>query len=289
MSKGRAASEGRIRVHPRFPSRFLSTRRDLTVYLPPGYEEEGKRYPVFYLHDGQNLFDPNRAFGGQDWAVDATADELITTSAIEPLIIVGIDNAGVRRISEYTPTRDRRRRKGGKADRHAELLAREIKPFIDSEYRTSKSAADSGVGGSSLGALASLAAWLEYPRVFGKLALMSPSVWWDGGVIIRKLRASRATSRPQVWLDVGTREGENPASVVGDTRALRDAMLDHGWRQGENLSYCEDEGAEHSELAWRARLAWALRFLFPAREARDRRRAPRHRQSRPNAAKADRA
>jgi predicted alpha/beta superfamily hydrolase len=265
MNDRRAASEGRLRTHPRFASKFLSTKRDLTVYLPLGYEEAGARYPVLYLHDGQNLFDPERAFAGQEWAVDATADELIESGAIQPLIIVGVDHTGVRRMSEYTPTRDRRRRKGGKADRHAELLAREVKPFIDSEYRTLKGASDTGLGGSSLGGLATTAAWIEYPRVFGKLAVMSPATWWDGGVIIEKLRASRARSRPRVWLDIGTSEGDDPATIVQETRMLRDAMLERGWREGDNLRYCEDQGAGHNELAWWTRLGWALRFLFAAR------------------------
>ena len=114
-----------------FPSRYLSTPRDLIVYLPPGYEESDARYPVLYLQDGQNLFDAATAFAGNEWRADITADDLIRRGCIEPLILVGLYNTGVRRISEYTPTRDRRLRKGGKADRYAQMLAREVKPFID--------------------------------------------------------------------------------------------------------------------------------------------------------------
>src|SRR5690242_8787669 len=103
-----AKEEGRLRTHSRFASRFLSSRRDVIVYLPQGYETSGERYPVFYLQDGQNLFDPATAFGGQAWKADFIADHLIGSGLIRPLIMVGIYNAGVRRISEYTPTRDRR-------------------------------------------------------------------------------------------------------------------------------------------------------------------------------------
>src|SRR5262245_9577411 len=155
MSERRAAVEGRLRRHPRFASKFLQSRRDLIVYLPPGYGAADVRHPVLYLQDGQNLFDPATAFGGQDWRIDVTVDEMITNGLIEPLIMVGIYNTGARRIGEYTPTRSRRLRKGGKADRYAEMLVREIKPFIDHEYPTSKSAAQSWIGGSSLGALVS--------------------------------------------------------------------------------------------------------------------------------------
>ena len=111
------------------------------VYLPPGYDSGGAPCSVLYMQDGQNLFDPQTAFGGQDWRVDVTADDLILRGAIEPLIVVGIYNTGVRRISEYTPTKDPRRRKGGKGDRYARMMTQELKPFIDREYRTRKSAA----------------------------------------------------------------------------------------------------------------------------------------------------
>src|SRR5260370_12189530 len=157
-----AKDEGRLRLHPRFASSFLSTRRDLIVYVPPGYDTSGRRYPVLYLQDGQNLFDPATAFGGQDWRADQTADELIERRAIEPVILVGIYNTGVRRLSEYTPTRCARRRKGGKADRYPAMLAREIKPFIDHEYRTRKGAAYRGAGGSCLAATASPIAGLKF-------------------------------------------------------------------------------------------------------------------------------
>src|SRR5690242_7097906 len=107
MQNGRrAGEEGRLRVHERFASQFLSTRRDIVVYVPPEYDESRERYPVFYLQDGQNLFNPATAFGGQDWRADEIADGLICAGELEPLLIVGIYHAGVRRVSEYTPTRD---------------------------------------------------------------------------------------------------------------------------------------------------------------------------------------
>jgi len=259
----RAKDEGRIRVHPRFPSRFLSTPRDVVVYLPPGYDPHGRRHPVFYLQDGQNLFDPATAFLGQDWQADITADALIRAGAIEPVILVGIYNTGVRRVSEYTPTRDPHSRKGGKADRYAELLARELKPFIDREYRTMKAAAHTGVGGSSLGGLVSLMAALRYPRVFGQVAVLSPSVWWDSRAILRKVQSYTSGSRPRVWLDAGTAEGNSPHQVVADVMLLRDALIAKGWREGVDLRYQEAEGAQHNEQAWGGRFRQVLEYLFP--------------------------
>ena len=230
------------------------------VYLPPGYGGGSRRHPVLYLQDGQNLFDPSTAFAGQDWRAGITADGLICSGAIEPVILVGIYNTGVRRISEYTPTRDPRRKKGGKADRYALMLARELKPFIDREYRTNRAAAHTGVGGSSLGALVSLEAGLLYPRVFGKLAVLSPSVWWDERSILSMVRSCNLTVRPRIWLDAGTEEGDG---VIADLRILRDALMEKGWRQGSDLCYCEVEGAGHNEQAWGARFGDVLRYLFP--------------------------
>jgi enterochelin esterase-like enzyme len=262
----RAKQEGRLRLHPRFSSRFLSTPRDLVVYLPPGYEASGARHPVFYLQDGQNLFDPATAFGGQDWRADITADEMICRGEIEPVILVGIYNTGTRRVSEYTPTRNKRLRKGGKAGRYAEMLAREIKPFIDHEYHALKSARHTAVGGSSLGALASLIAALEYPRVFGQVAMLSPSVWWDGRSIIAEARNYRSPLRPRIWLDVGTKESDTAQLVVEETRLLRDAFIESGWRLGPDLEYLEIEDAVHSETAWAARFGNVLASLFGRRK-----------------------
>ncbi len=265
----RAADEGRLRYHRRFASKFLSTRRDLIVYLPPGYDESSKtRYPVLYLQDGQNLFDPETAFGGNDWQADLTADHLIYRGSIPPLIMVGIYNTGVRRVSEYTPTRDPRSKKGGKAERYAQMLAREIKPFIDTEYRTAKSASCTGVGGSSLGALTALTAGLCYPGVVGRLALISPSVWWDSHAVLQIVSSYTSRSRPRIWLDIGTEEGNNPCKVIADARMLRNALEANGWREGENLRYREFQRAGHNEYAWAGRFGFVLEYLYGCTDQR---------------------
>jgi predicted alpha/beta superfamily hydrolase len=254
-----AKHDGRLRLHARFSSRYLSTPRDIIVYLPPGYYASEARYPVLYLQDGQNLFDPATAFLGNDWRADRIADDEICRGRVEPLILVGLYNTGVRRISEYTPTRDRRTRKGGKAERYAQMLAREVKPLIDREYRTRKSAVDTAVGGSSLGALVSLMTGLRYPRVFGKLMLMSPSVWWDEHSILALIEAWTPPRRPRVWLDTGTAEGNHTAKVVADAHLMRNALA----AKGVELHYEEAQGHQHNEAAWSARLGAALEYLFP--------------------------
>ena len=268
LSENRAKDQRRIRLHPRFTSRYLSTPRDIVVYLPPGYESGAAPCPVLYLQDGQNLFDPHTAFGGQDWRADVTADELIRRGAIEPLIVVGIYNTGVRRISEYTPTKDPRRRKGGKGDRYAKMMAHELKPFIDREYRTRRSAAHNGVGGSSLGGLVSLETGLLYPRVFGRLAILSPSVWWDNRSILEMVRAYKFEVRARIWLDTGTEEGDAPHQSIADLKLLRDALMEKGWREGVDMRCSEVPGAPHHERAWGARFGDVLQYLFP-RQSRE--------------------
>lgn len=219
---------------------------------------------MLYLQDGQNLFDPATAFGGNDWGADVTADELISRGLIHPLLIVGVYNTGVRRISEYTPTRDPRSRKGGKGDRYAQMLARELKPVLDKQYRTRRGPADTAVGGSSLGGLVSLEAAMLYPRVFGKAAAISPSVWWDQRAILQWVRRFRSANRPRLWVDIGTQEGNEPDRILSDARLLRDTLHERGWREGQDLEYREYTGAGHNEGAWGARFDEVLRWLFPA-------------------------
>ncbi len=256
---------GEFRTHPQFHSQFLSRDRDILVYLPPGYDTDVKRrYPVLYLHDGQNLFDGATSFiPGEEWQADETAQALIQSKQIQPLIIVGIYNAGDQRIAEYTPTPGKYH--GGQAGRYGRMLVEELKPFIDTHYRTRPDAADTGLGGSSLGGLLTLYLGLKYTQVFGKLAVISPSVWWDDQFILREVKALKTKPHLRIWLDMGTHEGAEKdwQSNVDDARMLRDALIEKGWRPDKDLKYMEAEGAEHNERAWATRFGSVLRFLFP--------------------------
>jgi len=247
---------------PGWRSRFLPERQ-ITIYTPPGYEEGDGRYPVLYLHDGQNLFEPHRSFAGDIWHVQSTADALIRAGEIEPLIIVGIDHAGAQRIDEYTPTADLRTKRGGQAKLYGRLIVEELKPWIDQEFRTLSDACHTAMGGSSLGGLVSLYLGFRAPHVFGRLAIFSPSLWWDRRMMLQRLRANIHRRRTRIWLDIGTREGRVYVQTVNHTRELRDQLVKRGWRQGEDLFYFEDSGAMHTERAWAHRLPMALKFLFP--------------------------
>jgi predicted alpha/beta superfamily hydrolase len=259
---------GEFRTHKNFHSRFLPTDRDILVYLPPGYDANKKqRYAVLYLHDGQNLFDGATSFiKGSEWQVDETAQALTEAKAIKPLIIVGIYNTGRERIDEYTPTADRAHQMGGKGDLYGRMIVEELKPFIDSQYRTLRGAENTGLGGSSLGALVSLYLALKYPQTFGLVAVVSPSIWWDNRMILRTVEALSKKPRLRIWLDTGTKEGGNRVEeekTTKNARLLRDALLAKGWKEGADLKYFEVEGGEHNERAWAARVEPMLRFLFP--------------------------
>ena len=255
----RATRSGLFRTHAEFPSRFLKPTRTVLVHLPPGYDEATeRRYPVLYLHDGQNLFDGATSFiPGQEWRADEASERLIHEKKIEPLILVGIYNTGVDRLEEYTPMPDARGR-GGKGELYSRFLIEELKPFIDRTYRTRPEAKSTGMGGSSLGGLISLYVGLKHPDVFSRLAVLSPSVWWADRAILKELTRKLPL---RLWVDIGTAEG---SSALPDARLLRDALVARGWREGEDLTYREFVGATHSESAWAERFDQVLLALFPA-------------------------
>ena len=252
-----AVRPGRVEHIRAFPSKILGNTREVTVYLPAGYDErDDRRYPVLYMHDGQNLFDAQRAYvPGQHWRLQEAADAAIGERTAVPMIIVGIDHAGVARADEYTPTRDPKYKSGGKADTYGRMLLEELKPMIDTRFRTNID--DTSIGGSSLGGLVSAYLALKYPDVFRGAIVMSPSVWWHGRVIVHEVDA--ATARPRIWLDIGGREGNE---AIEDARALRDRLTAKGWGP-RNLRYYEDRRGDHSERAWARRVRMALEFLFP--------------------------
>jgi len=265
MARGDADPDARLTGHFEilydFRSRALGSVRRVSIYLPPGYHASADRYPVLYLQDGQNLFDPGRAFvPGQDWQLDETAQALIEAAAIEPLVMVGVDHGGPDRLDEYTPTRDARRRAGGRLDAYRAMLIEELKPWIDRHLRTRPEAASTGLGGSSLGGLATLAIGLARPDVFGRLAVMSPSLWWDRRRVLEQARAAQHRLPLRMWLDAGTDEGPGTLHHV---RMLKNILVARGWRLKDDLHYREVAGGRHSEADWSRRAGDMLRVLFP--------------------------
>jgi predicted alpha/beta superfamily hydrolase len=249
-----------LELHPGFHSEYLPDDRNVIVYLPPDYERSERRYPVMYMHDGQNLFDPETSFvKGRTWQVGEHADQLIRSGEIEPLIVVGVYNTP-RRLEEYTHAKDKRMG-GGEASLYGQMLVNELKPWIDAEYRTLLDESNTAIGGSSLGGLVSLYLGLERAETFGKLAVMSPSIWWNHKSILGFVNEYQGPPWPKIWLDVGDGEGRR---VHADVDQLYARLQTIGWKPEVNLHYQMVAGGTHDEAAWAARVGDMLKFLFPA-------------------------
>ena len=257
---------GDLRLHE-FRSRIFRNTRFLRVWLPPGYEDpqnQTVRYPVLYLNDGQNLFESSTAFGGVEWQVDETADRLIREDTIPPLIIIGIDNTGKDRVREYIPYRSMNPitlRARGRY--YPDFLTKEVMPFAEKNYRVATGPENTGLGGSSLGALIALYTVIVRPDLVGMLLLESPSLWVSNRQIIRESRKVR-TWPERIFLAAGTAEAGDAArsrTVVDDVRELG-AIVRRAVLSEKRLRFKIAEGATHSESAWAARFPEALQFLF---------------------------
>ncbi|HVU46154.1 MAG TPA: alpha/beta hydrolase-fold protein [Terracidiphilus sp.] len=257
----------RLHLHRGFESRYLPDARDVIVCVPPGYEEQPERaYPVLYMHDGQNLFDGRTSFiPGRTWMVREHADAAIKAGEVEPLIIVGIYNTGDRRLAEYTHERDWQMG-GGEAANYGLLLTRELMPWIAARYRVRTERESTGLGGSSLGGLVTLYLGLAHPHHFGKLAVLSPSVWWNHKSILGYLNehAPQIWDKPRMWLDVGDREG---LRTLQNAEQLNRRLIANGWKPEETLHFERVTGGTHDEASWATRVRPMLRFLFPATRA----------------------
>ncbi len=248
------------------PSLHLNTIRRLTVWMPP--RMRGRRagpYPVLYLNDGQNLFDPTRAFAGNTWRVAETATHLVRTRRIPPLIIVGIDHGGARRNREYLPVEDARNptAKNPLGREYTEFVTREVMPFVARNYPVAHGASATGFGGSSYGAIAVLNTVMSKPGIFGKLLIESPSLYVGGEYMLGK--AAHVTRWPgRIYLGVGTSETRSPErneETVDNVLKLESILRDAGLGSRRLRTVVED-GATHSEGAWANRLPQALEFLY---------------------------
>lgn len=243
---------GTVKYHRGLKGDGLKHERDAIVWLPPSYEKDvTRRYSVLYMHDGQNVFDPNTSFIGYDWRADEIADSLIKADAMEEVIIVGIYNTPDR-IPEYSDTELGRS--------YARFVVKKLKPLIDSTYRTMTDPRHTAVMGSSMGGLISLLFVWWYPEVFGQAGCLSTAVSpIRDDRLLDEIRNYDGPRKPiRVYFDVG----EFEPSLIPGYEALVALLQKKGYEREKDLEYFFDNGAPHNERAWANRLWRPLLFMF---------------------------
>lgn len=264
--KQRGASE--LVFIKNFKSNILNNERNIAVYLPPDYKENsGKKYPVLYMHDGQNLFTEESSGSKAKWKVRETADKLINENKIEDIIIVGIYNTPDR-IDEYTQSYTEKY-KGGKGKDYARFVVEEVKPYIDSNYRTLKDRENTGIAGSSLGGLISLYMGWNYPETFKKIGAISPSFWWDSGIMQKEIEAYKGEKKDlNIWIDAGNAEETDDRNnngiidMVDDAREMVSALNKKDFITQRDVMFYEVTAGMHNEDSWAERFDQVLLYMF---------------------------
>ena len=239
-------------------SQVLQNERDLIIYLPPSYHENPlKYYPVLYMHDAQNLFDPDTAFGGVEWEVDETIDRLVRQGDMREVIVVGMANTS-KRMSESTPMPDPVYG-GGNGDAYLDFVELEVMPYIESSHRVRTGPANTYIGGSSLGGLISFyAAWTR-SGVFGAAICMSSSFWWNDEALTRDVWAHTGPIYPaRFYIDAG---GINDGA--DNTAEMRDALHSIGYTFNLDLFHWYDPQGAHNEASWARRFPVPVKTLLP--------------------------
>jgi predicted alpha/beta superfamily hydrolase len=230
--------------------------RSVHIYLPDGYYEEDRVYPVIYMHDGQNLFCEKLAFV-EDWQVDRSMDRLITNGKIDKTVVVGIFNSS-KRAEEYTPFADRSFG-GGKARDFSDFIVTRIIPYIETKYKVSNKREDRAVMGSSFGGILSLWMGYAYPEVFSMVGAISPSMWIADGAMLEELER-QPKKNIRIWIDQGTREW----STI--TRNTVDVLVSKGYEYGKELVYYEVKDGKHNEMDWAERVECPF-IMFKGKDA----------------------
>lgn len=249
------SSGTRLEILPEVYSPQLDNRRDILVRLPGSYQRGERAYPVLYMQDGQNLFDPATSYAG-DWRLD----KVLAIAARRGLeaIVVGIPNMGAERVAEYSPFKDPRQG-GGAGDRYLDFLIETVKPAIDRRFRTNPGPAFTGIAGSSMGGLISLHGFFRSAGVFGFAGVLSPSLWFAGEAIFDFVQSAGHVPG-RLYLDIGALEGPEH---VARARRMRDLLRAKGYRVGRDLKWLESRCGEHNEASWGRRFSRALPFLLP--------------------------
>ncbi len=239
---------GNVDFHNDVYSSILNSKRDFFVWLPPGYElNPAKHYPVLYMHDGQNLIDPKTSYAGKDWQVDETITRLIKEYKIKEIIVVGIYNTNDR-LEEYSDSE--------KGERYRKFIIEELKPFVDSKYRTLPDNKSTAIMGSSMGGLASFLMTWKHPEIFSTAGCLSSSFYYNDDKIFKMLDEYEG---PKKHIKIYIDHGED-GLVRGQRMFCK--LTQMGYVIGTDLDYFYAPKAEHNESEWAKRLERPLIFFF---------------------------
>ena len=241
-------------INNEFPMTNLNTSRRIWICLPQDYETSVEKYPVLYMHDGQNLFDVLTSYSGE-WGVDETMEKLEQEGKLN-LIIVGIDNGGDARNDEYTPWKNDEYG-GGNGAAYGKFIVEELKPFIDKNYRTKTDRNNTGTMGSSLGGVISMYLGMEYPETFGKIGAFSPAFWWSEECR-KQVEKQGLIPNTKVYMNVGLNEHK---WITSGTEKMEKTLTKVGYTN-ENLMTKYIEGGTHSERFWQSQFEDAVLWLF---------------------------
>lgn len=253
---------GNFQFLHKFPSEILGRNREILVYLPPDYLSSSKDFPLLIMHDGNNLFDAQTAFLGNEWKVDEVMESLHQENRIEGVIIAGVYNS-INRMKEYTPVKDPEYG-GGQGKLYLDFLTKELIPSLHKKFRIKRGPQNTGIMGSSLGGLISLYAGFEYSKYFGLVGAISPSLWWSDRYMETFIKAKKKTNI-KLWLDMGTQEGLDETGIskpLKDARSMNQLLQSLGFTNSMKYQYFEHRGGTHSEKSWSQRLYKPITFFF---------------------------
>ena len=251
-------------INVEFSMPQLNRTRRVWIYLPPGYATSKNRYPVLYMHDGQNVFDAATSYVGE-WGVDETLDSL-RVRGDSGVIVVAVDHGGSKRFDEYSPWKNARYG-GGEGAAYVDFIVQTLKPYIDKTYRTRADAENTAIAGSSMGGLISLYAALKYPNVFSKAGVFSPAVWVAPDIAAfarEQAPVLEKGPRPHLYFVSATAEAET-AEQLAVSRPLMDALISAGYLPEKDVVVLLKPDGAHSEWFWRREFPAAYRWLFERR------------------------
>jgi predicted alpha/beta superfamily hydrolase len=232
----------------------LNRQRQIRIYVPPNYAKTDQRYPVLYMHDAQNLFDTATAYAGE-WGVDETMNALSASGRLD-LIVVGIDNGGEKRMTELNPWPNNQFG-APEGKEYVDFIVNVLKPLIDKQYRSKPERANTAIMGSSMGGLISHYAINQYPQVFSKAGIYSPS-YWISDAAIQFIESKPVPKDARLYMATGEKEGGNQ---VPDAQRAYTSILKSG-HPAANVSLKIVAGAEHNEKFWRNDFEQAVLWLF---------------------------